>query len=109
MRENLLAEVRDDAFAERGDEVKSQRARDREHEDHPDHYTEVVVDQRAFAGKAVVDHAANRDRNRERGEGRQQQRAAGEQSAQAVAQKIGNQEPERLQGRALSRPGLSGR
>ena len=78
MREHGGAQVGDHALAEHGDEVVAQRARDREHRHHRDHDGEILVDQPDALGReAEVDHAAHRDRHRERGERRDDERRAG--------------------------------
>ena len=92
MAEHLGAQIRDNPFAERGDEIEPKRARHREHEHDRDHHREIFVDQPAFAGKAEIDHAAHRDRHGKRCKCRQNQRAEGRQRPQAIAQDIGQQQ-----------------
>ena len=64
VRENVAAQIGDDALAERGDEVVAKRACQREHAADADHDQEVAVDQRETArSEAEIDHAAHSDRD----------------------------------------------
>ena len=76
MAEHVAAQIGDDALAERGHEVVARGARQREHRHDRDHDGEIAVDQaRALAREAEIDHAADRDRHRQRGERRDDERA----------------------------------
>ena len=75
VREHGRAQIGDDALADDGDEVVARRARQREHGRDRDHHGEILVDQPDALGReAEIDHAAHRERHRQRGGGGDQQR-----------------------------------
>ena len=97
MREHVVAQIRHDPLAERGDEIEAQRTRKREQGRDRDHDAEIAVDQVALAGKAEIDHAADRDRHHERGQGRDDQGGEREQHPHAVTRDIRQQQKQRPQ------------
>ena len=101
MREDVAAQIGDDALAERGDEVVARGARKGEDGRNADHDKEIAVDQvQAAFGEAEIDHAPHRKRHDQCGHGRQHQRAEGGQRPAAVAADIGQERGERPQVRA---------
>ena len=67
MPKHIIAQIRNDPFAKRDDEVVAQRARTREHGNHRDHHREVAVNESyALGAETEIDHAPYSKRHRER-------------------------------------------
>jgi hypothetical protein len=98
MAEHRRAQIRDDAFAERDDEIVAQRARHRENAHDHDQHGEIVIDQPTrLVGEAVIDHAPHRERNHEGGRRRADQGGECRRDAPAVGERIGNERRQRAQ------------
>ena len=71
MREHVAPEIRDDALADRHDQIESRRAGARQYRNDRDHHAEIIVDHRdAFGAEAEVDHAPHRHRHDQGGDRR---------------------------------------
>ena len=96
MAEHFAAQVGHDALAERGHKVVARGACQREQASDRDHHGEIAVDEvEALVREAEIDHAADRERHRQRGERGGHQRDDGGDRAAAVAADIGEQQDQR--------------
>ena len=111
MCEDVAAQIGDNAFAERRDEVVAKRACGRQHRGNADHDQKIAVDEGdALGRKAEVDHAPNGDRHDQRRQRGNNQGAERRQCAPAVAPDIGEKRSKRPQIHpALGRGGARGR
>ena len=98
MREQVAAQIGHDPLAERHHEIEPRPRREREHGDHPDHRDEIVMDEPdAPFREAVVDHAANREGDGERGGRSHEEGDQRERYPAAMAQRIGQEGLERAE------------
>ncbi len=104
MPEHRRAQIRDDALAQRHDEVVAAARGEREHADDKDHRTEIAINRAgALRRKAVVDHQPHSDRHdqRRRGGDRQRHQRGGDPAL--IAGDIGSQRQQEFWGVALFR------
>jgi hypothetical protein len=98
MREQVAAQIGHDPLAERHHEIEPRPRREREHGDHPDHRDEIVMDEPdAPFREAVVDHAANREGDGERGGRSHEEGDQRERYPAAMAQRIGQERLKRAE------------
>ena len=106
MAEHPLAQVGDDALAQRGDEIKARGTRQREHRHNGDHDGEIAVDEAdALAREAEIDHAPDRDRHHQGGHRCGQKSEERRERPPAIARDIGHERDERPELAALHRRG----
>ena len=96
MGEDLAPEIRDDALAERDDEIVAHGAGEREQAGQHEEHREIGIDEaRVGAGEAVVDHAAHGDRQDEGRDGGGDERDDGAADETAIAAYIGSEPAQR--------------
>jgi len=100
--EYALAQIGDDALTQRGDEIETRGARQREHRHDDNHHREIAVDEvRALAREPEIDHASDRDRHKQCGDCGDHQRHERRDRLPAIARNIGQKRQQRLEPAAL--------
>ena len=96
MAKHFAAQIGDDALAERRDQVETHGAGECEHARDREHDREIAVDELdALMRKAEIDHAAHRDRHRQRRQRSAQKRDERRRRPSAVARDVGPEQGER--------------
>ena len=94
--EYIGAQIGDDALAQCGDEVVTQRAGYREHGDDRDHHREIAVDQlHRLVGETEIDHPPDGQRHDQSGECSNGQRSQCGKCAPAISADIWNEPGQR--------------
>ena len=98
MAENLLAQIRNYAFAKSSHEIETRRTGEREHRDDRNHDGEIAVDEiDAFPRETEIDHAAHSDRHDERRDSCREQGDQRGARLPVIAADIGQQRQQRPQ------------
>ena len=96
MDEYIGAQIGDDALAQSGYEVVTQRARYREHGDDEDHHSEIAVDQlHRLVGETEIDHPPDGQRHDQGGECGDDQRGQCGECAPAISGNVWNEPGQR--------------